>query len=601
MTGSRKKGFIDYKKKTLFFIFLFIAVWSISLLSYIFYYSFINKETGFSTLSYNYSKNIVANFTSGELLKDQKFSGEFLSHENNLGAISLRFNTFERANNDILEFKLKEKGAKDWYFVTKYNVKEFYELPLYPVGFPKIVDSKNKLYDFEILSTLGKNGKSIALSTADPILIAKHNFSKHEIFKNPLALFSYLIKKSSNFISSSNVLFLIIVFFISVVVLIKTRSEFGLYNKQLFFIVFVGMAVRIFLAGGPINFDLHSFSRYADIFRTTGFIYQFTYYNYPPFFYLLIGLLDLIRRFFSVIPLQFVLRTFLSLVDLATLFIIVEIAKQRKISVIKSCALFFLNPITISISGHHGQFDNIAILFLMTGFYFYGKRDINENLRQRIIWVFLALSLSVKQTVLFSIIQFWIQAFKNKTRSLIFLIGSFGVLGLGFLLFINNGIDNILDHVFKYGGLQGIYGVTFILKNISILFNLKNTVLLDIYKYIFIVSIFGFSFFIKQKDILRNSLLLFLFFLSFTSGIGVQYFMLPIALGVFFPTKWFYVYLITASLFFFGNSDEYWWPLFQFVSWDIVWISVILWFVSEVSFIFPKTKKVYAKIVNQLV
>lgn len=154
---------------------------------------------------------------------------------------------------------------------------------------------------------------------------------------------------------------------------------------------------------------------------------------------------------------------------------------------------------------------------------------------------------------------------------------------ISFYPFLAENHHVIIDHVFKYGGLAGLYGISFILNTSCSTCRVDNLLLVDIYKYIFIFLSLIFIFFLQKRDIIRSLLLSILFFLSFTSGIGAQYFILPIALGSIYPKKGFYLYTFITSLFLFGNSDELNFPLFQIISWNIVWIFTFWWFLEEIS------------------
>jgi hypothetical protein len=72
-----------------------------------------------------------------------------------------------------------------------------------------------------------------------------------------------------------------------------------------------------------------------------------------------------------------------------------------------------------------------------------------------------------------------------------------------------------------------------------------------------------------------------LFFLAFITGISVQYFVLPIALGVLRPSKEFLLYSAAATFFLLGNVDNVYVPGFHLLGLNVVWLSVIYWFALE--------------------
>src|SRR3989344_1732550 len=136
-------------------------------------------------------------------------------------------------------------------------------------------------------------------------------------------------------------------------------------------ILVIGLGVRLYLAKGSYNFDIVATQQDVEIFRQGKNIYLHqTAYNYSPYFYYMAGFFGLVQDILPFLEIKFIARAFYSFIDLITFFVIYKIATQRKLSPIKTAGLFFLNPVSIIISGHHGQFDNIAIFFLLLAVYF---------------------------------------------------------------------------------------------------------------------------------------------------------------------------------------------------------------------------------------
>ena len=100
-------------------------------------------------------------------------------------------------------------------------------------------------------------------------------------------------------------------------------------------------------------------------------------------------------------------------------------------------------------------------------------------------------------------------------------------------------------------------------------------------RYLFIPSLFIFPLLITNKDIIKQCLLGMLFFLVFTTGIAVQYFILPIALGTLRPSKGFSFYTFAATLFILGHYDDLFIPILHMFAWNIVWLTAIAWFIAE--------------------
>ena len=105
--------------------------------------------------------NKFQNKEDKELFKGDKLSAKFKSDYNNLGIISVLFNTHGRINDDYLLFSIKEVGSDKWYYSNKYKVDQFQDYQYFPFGFPELSNSKGKTYQIEIESLNGTEGNSV--------------------------------------------------------------------------------------------------------------------------------------------------------------------------------------------------------------------------------------------------------------------------------------------------------------------------------------------------------------------------------------------------------------------------------------------------------
>lgn len=193
-----------------------------------------------------------------EILKDQIVYGSFYSEDNNLGILSVRFNTFNRINNDLLTFSIKEKGNDNWYYSNKYKVDQFQPDDLFTFGFPIIKNSKGKSFDFRIQSINGKHKDAVAISTIEPIFVKKYQFAKNELLRNDTLLAAFFYKKFLNAFSSFNfvVSSLIYLYPLAIYILwlypIKPSlrylyKRYVLMSKIMEFIIKWGLIVLIFI------------------------------------------------------------------------------------------------------------------------------------------------------------------------------------------------------------------------------------------------------------------------------------------------------------------------------------------------------------------
>ena len=200
----------------------------------------LNNKISFSTLVYQESAKIEQTNT-GKLLRGNTISGEFIAKDNHLGILILNFKDFVKPDyrgEDVLSFKLKERGAKNWYVVNNYRSGLMEHQLQFPFGFPQIEYSKDKAYQFEIKSLLGNNSNSVELSNKDSVLTA-YQYPRQEITGSKSRIITFIFKKSINslinfdFLLSSVLYLLPFLLYILWEILIK-KLEVG---KQIFSVI----------------------------------------------------------------------------------------------------------------------------------------------------------------------------------------------------------------------------------------------------------------------------------------------------------------------------------------------------------------------------
>jgi hypothetical protein len=198
-------GFLISKFIKFLIIPLLLSLWFGLTVLYI-----IHLDTAFSLLSYNLPQSVFTHLSQGKLEKGSFVSGEFLAQDNNLGILSLRFETFFRPayqNEDLLLFQIKQKGAREWYYKSTYRDGTIYDVPFFPFGFPIIPNSKGKVYEFKITSLGGDVNNSVAISTRWQSIAAKYKFTKGELLRSKVSLLQFSIKKFINSFQTIDVLF----------------------------------------------------------------------------------------------------------------------------------------------------------------------------------------------------------------------------------------------------------------------------------------------------------------------------------------------------------------------------------------------------------
>ena len=224
-----------FKNKVVKFVvmpFLLLALWFSLTFLYI-----IHLDTAFSLISYVLPNSVFTHVTYQKLEKGDYIEGEFRASENNLGILSLRFETFFRPayqNEDKLLFQIKEKGDKNWYYQNTYRDGLIYDVPFFPFGFPIIKDSLGKTYEFKITSLRGDNNNSVALSSRWQNIAAKYKFNKNEILGSRFGIFKFSIRKFFISFLSIDVLFSSFIYFLPLFFYLLLLSPLGKYIQRPF-------------------------------------------------------------------------------------------------------------------------------------------------------------------------------------------------------------------------------------------------------------------------------------------------------------------------------------------------------------------------------
>ncbi len=238
-------------------------------------------------------------------------------------------------------------------------------------------------------------------------------------------------------------------------------NELTLINKTrtIFFwlSLLVGISLRLWVSTIGNNFDLESYWLVSEAVVKGRSVYaETTRYNYGPIWYLLLGNFRQIAGAFYIDNIYYfhiLIAAFLTIVD-------VTIALMLRRSYGASASLFFfLNPVSILITGYHSQFDNFAILLAFAACSRLARGNTRADIRKTIFsMALLGLSLATKHICLF--LPFWLWwAYRDesvKIRTSILLV-SYGIFGLLFLPFAldPNSVAGIIRNVCKYGSFYG--------------------------------------------------------------------------------------------------------------------------------------------------
>ncbi len=198
---------------------------------FIFLFIFFIFQKIFNFEDYNPTVIIEDNqfnkITKNDLLIGDSVSGEFTAKHNNLGIISAKFNTHLRINNDYLQFSIKEKGQKDWYYSNKYKADQFQNNKYFPFGFPQINNSKGKVFEIDIRSVSGTITDSVSIIPGSHFL-SKFSFSKAYLLQNKKEIPSFLFFKIISFVNHLNSIDLLLILGITLTLI---KFLFSKYSK----------------------------------------------------------------------------------------------------------------------------------------------------------------------------------------------------------------------------------------------------------------------------------------------------------------------------------------------------------------------------------
>ncbi|HEX2057275.1 MAG TPA: hypothetical protein VHI71_02805 [Actinomycetota bacterium] len=206
-------------------------------------------------------------------------------------------------------------------------------------------------------------------------------------------------------------------------------------------VLMAGVALRFWASTLGHNFDFDSYRIVAEIVDGGGNVYAETErYNYGPIWFYVLGFLEDTSGLFPDPAAAFraLLVTLLTLVDVGIWAIL-----HRRYGRVAGF-LFFLNPVSIIITGYHNQFDNLAILLALAAMLVYATAALPGLL-------LLGVSLTVKHILL--VFPLWL-AIKEEgaARKLAALTLPPALLAVSFVPFLGEGREGIVANVMGYEG-----------------------------------------------------------------------------------------------------------------------------------------------------
>jgi hypothetical protein len=270
----------------------------------------------------------------------------------------------------------------------------------------------------------------------------------------------------------------------------------------------IGVFGRFALMSRGYNYDFESFQIVIAANQKGVAAWQTNRYNYGPIWWYLLRLFDMIHSQFGIgIRYQIV-----GLLTIADLFIAYFVYRFKGLLY---GTLFFLNPISIIISGFHNQFDNVAIALTCLVVLNY-KKVQSKRIEHVdfIVILLLGLSLATKHVFVFFVIWIAIRQ-KSVTRSILYLFGPFLLFGMSFVPYLFSSWNSIKLNVIEYRSFNNAP----LWKLIGIYDGKQNE--LATVLFIILVLLIGIA---LRKIELENSLFFYcIVIVAFSPGISNQY------------------------------------------------------------------------------
>jgi hypothetical protein len=220
-------------------------------------------------------------------------------------------------------------------------------------------------------------------------------------------------------------------------------------------VVVLGIGLRFLAATRGYNYDFDSFLVVINIVKHGGNVYaETTRYNYGPVWF---NILLVLHNAASVFQdnheriFRYIITGLLSLVDIGIFSLLWK--KTGRLAAV----LFFLNPISIIITGYHRQFENLALFLGLAAVILFGD-DCEKPLNPRKLVGLMVLGISLMTKHILFAFPLWL-AVKQKGfwNKVLVIIVPISVFILGFVPYWNGGQQGILQNVLTYQSFNNQY------------------------------------------------------------------------------------------------------------------------------------------------
>ncbi len=183
---------------------IYLSVAGCAFAFFLFGFLYFNYGFGPLILTHRHTPIDVRLENPGPLLASKKITGVFTANDNYLGLLALRFVSFQKpeySKEDVLVFRIREKGKKEWYSQNTYRTGILEENLEFPFGFPVIENSKGVQYEFELESRFGSASHAVSIDLSSHFFLSAYQYPKNLIVHS-LVSFGHFIKQKINLGSS---------------------------------------------------------------------------------------------------------------------------------------------------------------------------------------------------------------------------------------------------------------------------------------------------------------------------------------------------------------------------------------------------------------
>ena len=321
--------------------------------------------------------------------------------------------------------------------------------------------------------------------------------------------------------------------------------------KTFWLCIFAGVAIRFVLMSLGHNFDFDSYCTVGELVAAGKNVYANTHrYNYGPVWFTLLGLFWKISSHFTrnITAFRVLIVSTLTIAD----FLIARLIAKKAGNFWG--AVFFLNPISLIITGYHNQFDNAAVLMGALAVCFIEKSCGDSAVKAEDICGTALLSLSlITKHILWAFPLWLLLNTKIITRKkLLYAFVPVILFLLSFAPYWREGADGIIHNVFLYRSYNNFPLFAFgVMNHFGILIPLQEYICLPAFGLLMAAAAYMF----RDEDICESFMLYTIVLVCVSSAIANQYVAIPcMAMVLIFLEKSAMYFLMCGVFLLFSNG-----------------------------------------------